>query len=61
LVRNTEQQESLEDDAIDAHRAYLQALLVWERTTHEASCPICGSKNMSVEAHKSAIVAAEAL
>lgn len=59
-MRNTGQQESLEDDAIDAHRAYLQALLAWERTTHEASCPICGSKNMSVEAHKSAIVAAEA-
>lgn len=54
------QQESLEDSAIDAHRAYLQALVVWERTTHEAFCPICGSKTMSVEANESAIVAAEA-
>ena len=54
------QQESLEDDTIDAHRAYLLALLAWERTMHEASCPICASKTISFEEYDRAIVAAEA-
>lgn len=60
-MENTrKQQESLEDDTIDAHRAYLQALLAWERTAHEATCPICCSKVMSAEDYERAIVAAEA-
>ena len=53
------QQQSLEGETIDAHRAYLQALLAWERTAHEAACPHCGSKTMSTE-YERAIVAAEA-
>jgi rubredoxin len=53
-------QESLEGETIDAHRAYLQALLTWERTAHEATCPHCGSKTMSAGDYERAIVAAEA-
>jgi hypothetical protein len=54
------QQRSLEVETIAAHRAYLQALLAWERTAHEAACPICGSKTTSAEDYERAIVATEA-
>ena len=53
-------QQSLEEETIKAHRAYLQALLAWERTAHEATCPHCGSKTLSAEDYERAIVAAEA-
>jgi hypothetical protein len=53
-------QESLEEETVAAHRAYLLALLAWERTFHESICPICGSKVMSIEDHDRASVMAEA-
>jgi hypothetical protein len=60
LVGNAEQQKSLEEETRAARRAYLLALLAWERTAHEASCRICGSKALSVEEYDDAIVTAEA-
>lgn len=41
------QDGSLEARTVAAHRAYLDALVAWERAIHRASCPICGSDDRS--------------
>lgn len=35
-------EDALERRTIIAHRAYLEALIAWERTVHRMSCRICG-------------------
>ena len=33
--------KALEARAVEAHRAYLDALVVWERALHLITCPVC--------------------
>jgi hypothetical protein len=52
--------EERQEETVAAHRAYLLALLAWERTSHEAGCPTCASKAMSAKDYDRAIATAEA-
>lgn len=38
---------SLESQAVDAHRAYVEALAEWERAFHAANCPACQADGTS--------------
>ena len=44
-----EHRKGLETQAIAAHRAYVDALVAWERTIHRATCPVCRPKGVSDE------------
>jgi hypothetical protein len=42
VARGKERRDvSLESQAIAAHRAYVEALVEWERAFHAANCPAC--------------------
>lgn len=56
----TAQEGSLEARTITAHRAYLTALLAWERIVHQVTCPVCGSEDMPKAQQESLCAAAEA-
>ena len=56
----TAQEGSLEARTIAAHRAYVIALMAWERIVHRATCPICRSDDVSAEQQQSLCAAAEA-
>lgn len=56
----TAQSRSLEARTIAAHRAYLTALVTWERTVHLATCPACRSEHVSAEQQHRLCNAAEA-
>lgn len=60
MTKAEEQQESLEQEALAARRAYLKALAAWERAHHEATCPRCRSPAMSTEDYEIACETAEA-
>ncbi len=53
-------EESLEARTIAAHRAYVTALVAWERTVHRATCPVCRTERASSEQQQSLCDAAEA-
>jgi hypothetical protein len=55
----TAQARSLEARTIAAHRAYVNALVTWERTVHLASCPACRSEHVSAEQQQRLCNAAE--
>jgi hypothetical protein len=42
-----ENKKGLETQAVAAHRAYVEALVAWERSIHRATCPICRPKGVS--------------
>ncbi len=42
-----EHRKGLETQAIAAHRAYVDALVAWERTIHRATCPVCRPEGLS--------------
>ena len=54
------QEGSLEARTIAAHRAYVTALVAWERTVHQATCPVCRSQQLSNEQQQRLCDAAEA-
>ncbi|MGX7743956.1 hypothetical protein [Rhodopseudomonas parapalustris] len=39
--------EALKARTIEAHRAYLDSLLIWERARHLANCPRCRPRDVS--------------
>lgn len=51
---------SLEERAVAAHRAYLDALVAWERTLHRMNCAICGPSDLSENGRAEVCDAAEA-
>ncbi|MFD2029344.1 hypothetical protein ACFSKM_01525 [Ancylobacter dichloromethanicus] len=51
---------SLEERAVAAHRAYLDALVAWERTLHRMNCALCGPSDLSENERAEACDAAEA-
>ncbi|WP_454634968.1 hypothetical protein [Bradyrhizobium cenepequi] len=53
------QEGSLEARTIAAHRAYVTALVAWERTVHQATCPVCRSQHLSNEQQQRLCDAAE--
>ncbi len=60
MGRSVDQSEALEQRAVAAQRAYLAALLAWERTTHRMGCPICGPAGMVANERARICAAAEA-
>lgn len=58
-VASTEQ-DLLEARTIAAHRAYLLALLAWERVLHRMNCSICRPAGLIEEERLQACRAAEA-
>ncbi|MFH1555305.1 MAG: hypothetical protein ABII76_10630 [Pseudomonadota bacterium] len=50
---------SLEERAVAAHRAYLDALVAWERTLHRMNCALCGPSDLSENARAELCDAAE--
>jgi hypothetical protein len=51
---------SLEERAVAAHRAYLMALVAWERTLHRMNCAICSPSDLCENERVQVCVAAEA-
>ncbi|MEH6953003.1 hypothetical protein V4R08_17415 (plasmid) [Nitrobacter sp. NHB1] len=56
----TAQARSLEARTIAAQRAYVTALVTWERSVHSATCPACRSEHVSAEQQQRLCDAAEA-
>jgi hypothetical protein len=54
------QDGSLEARTIAAHRAYVTALVAWERAVRQATCPICRSEHVPVEEQERLCDATEA-
>jgi hypothetical protein len=54
------QEGSLEARTIAAHRAYVTALVAWERTIHRATCPVCRPEHVATEDLRGLCAAAEA-
>ncbi|GLI96001.1 hypothetical protein [Methylocystis echinoides] len=42
---------SLESRTIEAHRAYVQALVEWERVFHLGTCSVCRPEGLTDEEH----------
>lgn len=60
MRESADHEEALEQRTIIAHRAYLGALIAWERTVHRMSCPICGPGALSEDERARSCEAAQA-
>ena len=54
------QEGSLEARTVAAHRAYVTALVAWERIARRATCPVCRTEDVSPEQQQRQCDAAEA-
>jgi hypothetical protein len=54
------QEGSLKARTISAHRAYVTALMAWERIVHRATCSVCRTEDVSPEQQQRQCDAAEA-